>query len=697
MLATYKAADTGRGNQDWRGTTSGSADLAIIPDSRVMLQRARQMVRDSWIAASAIKAASRNVVGSGITPVPAAHDRDGKPLAKVNARLSHLWKEWSGKAKNCDVEGRQNFYQKQSQLVEERFTAGESFLVWSYSPPADASPLFWQVGLKFQSFEPEMLDLTKQWYASNEVRGGVEISEDGAPVAYHFWTRNPSDYLFRRQMHSVRIPAERVLHYFKQDRVLQTRGVTPLAPVMQDMRDFARNQQAALWAAIMQTCLGAAITKNMPSGLGGLGGMGGPPASGDPGTTPTGMRKIDFVPGTVIELAPGEDVKFLTPTSPGGAYQPFTDTLLRGIGAGVGISYGLLARHFDGNYSAARQDMLEDDKQWGPEQDLLTGTTIDPLYILFVRFVVSEGRLDDLTDEFQLGEFLYDESRFTAAEHITPARPWIDPEKEMNAYEKALANQLKTREQIITEMGNRFRTTWQAKSEEQSLARKLGLNLPEDSMPAFRRDLIQTIAKDPNANSSVTNAVDLVAALDGEGVVIRTDFKQSDIKPPEKDGAATPDASGTGTPPAPGRMTIPPQNGNGNGNGNGKHPPAEMGGLYDVWSGSTAVNAKPQIPPHYRLSVLPSVRCGTCSNIDVNATTRSQPPTNAMTNPQPFCRRYNYDVAEDHTCDTWTAAEVNADTNVNRGRTLPPYPAPGDAPLDRNFDNPAADPGAATP
>src|SRR4051812_19689832 len=55
MLATYSAADRGRRNRDWRATGL-SADMAIIPDSPVLNARARQMVRDSWVAKSAVAA-----------------------------------------------------------------------------------------------------------------------------------------------------------------------------------------------------------------------------------------------------------------------------------------------------------------------------------------------------------------------------------------------------------------------------------------------------------------------------------------------------------------------------------------------------------------------------------------------------------------------------------------------------------------
>src|SRR5687768_116858 len=49
MLSSYAAASRGRSNHDWRASNI-SADAAIIPDAQTLNARARQMVRDSWVA-----------------------------------------------------------------------------------------------------------------------------------------------------------------------------------------------------------------------------------------------------------------------------------------------------------------------------------------------------------------------------------------------------------------------------------------------------------------------------------------------------------------------------------------------------------------------------------------------------------------------------------------------------------------------
>src|SRR5579862_6901346 len=81
-LSTHAAADHGRRNRDWRANNS-SADLAIIPDSITLIGRARQLVRDTWIGKSIVRAFVRNVVGRGITVTPHAKDKNGKPLTPL--------------------------------------------------------------------------------------------------------------------------------------------------------------------------------------------------------------------------------------------------------------------------------------------------------------------------------------------------------------------------------------------------------------------------------------------------------------------------------------------------------------------------------------------------------------------------------------------------------------------------------------
>ncbi len=222
MLSTYAAAGRGRNNKDWRAPNL-SADLAIVPDAETLNSRARQIgARDSWIAESAVAAFARNVVGCGIIPIPQARDETGELLVELNRQLMGLFWEWAGEAKNCDVEEDQTYWQMQTLVETERATVGQAFIVWSYEPNLDASgrlDLSRPVGLKLQMFETEQLNnRIISWSdplsgESREVRGGMELDARGRVVAYHVFSRNPNDYMWRQPLESLRIDASRVLRY----------------------------------------------------------------------------------------------------------------------------------------------------------------------------------------------------------------------------------------------------------------------------------------------------------------------------------------------------------------------------------------------------------------------------------------------------------------------------------------------------
>lgn len=476
-LSTYGAADRGRRNKDWRAGL-GSADLAIIPDLPVINARARQMVRDSWIGASIIRSMKRNGVGRGIVPAPVAKsaggtDTAGTELANLNRVAERLFWEWASNPSLCDVEARQTFWQKQAMCVGERYTVGEHFIVWSYGGPGETN-----VGLKLQSFEPEQLDQTKfSADNGNEIRGGIEVDAKGAAVAYHFYERTPNDYYgrFPSNFKSRRIEKKYVFHYMRQDRTLQTHGVSELTPTLQRMRDFHRRDEAEMFAAIMEANIGLIIQKNIPTPAGTAPGF--PRQSGDTGQTASGMRTWDLAPGSIFEAMPGEDVKPFAPQRPGNTYEPFARMQLRGISAGVGLSYDQTTRDFDqGTWHSKRQGTLEDQREWKIEQDLLIDTIILPIYELWFSFGVAEGWLP-----LSLDKYLSDPKRYSEAEYVGDAWQWTSPVDEVTAFEKAVKNRFITRKEIIAGRGGRYRGTMEQIASERDFADTLDITFPEDA------------------------------------------------------------------------------------------------------------------------------------------------------------------------------------------------------------------------
>ncbi len=609
-LSYYRAADKGRKNRDWPARMH-SADLAIIPDALTVVARSRDAVANTWIGRAAQRSHKRNVIGRGIMVVPTARDPDGKDLPKLNRRASDLWMRWASDKTACDLERRRTYWQQQRTIASEEFVAGESFEVWSYvQNPRN-------VGLRMQLFESEQLDLTIQAWEGNQVRGGVEVDQYGAAVAYHFYKRNPSDYLNATALQSARVPAERVRHYFDAERVLQTRGMPQMAPVLNDVRDFSSFKDANLWRARMEACITFIIKKTMPTPAGGIAGIG-PRLSGDTGATATGMRTMDMIPGMVPELMPGEDIEPFIPSAPGNQYEPFTAVTLRGIGAGVGMSFGALTRENNANYSAARQDMLEDEREIGPQQDHFIDTVLLPDYELWFRFAALEGRFDDV-EGFDLAEYLAEPERFCEAEYIAPQRPWIDPEKEANAYAKAIELRIITRNEIVAMRGSRLKNVLQTIASEREDAKAEGITFPEDvDAKATAAAAFADIGKG-NAQNATADATEQQT----------TDAADSG-----------PDGSGDSAPPSKGNMAD-------------RARPRRV----------TLAQAD---APNYRSAAAPEIACSTCSYAV------------GM-----YCKAYDFTFTPGFVCDAWEATPPTDATptgkliGVQRTDGEPPIDSPG--------------------
>jgi lambda family phage portal protein len=672
MLAVYAAADRGRRNKDWRAPNV-SADAAIIPDLPVLCARVRQMVRDNAHAKSTVRAFVRNVVGCGILPIPQARDSSGELLEDVNKALLFDFWDWAGDPKACDVEKRQTFWAKQALVESERVTVGTGLVAWSYTPNLDAYGRIDRTrppGLRLQSFEVEQLDLTIQSATIElgdgsriirQVKGGVEVDENNAAVAYHVYTSNPGDSIYRMNLKSTRIPAERVFCVFRQERTGQTLGVTELSSILQDLRDAYRHKDAVLWRKLMEACIGLLIKqsqpgKDLPNTLI-------PRANGDVGTTPSGLETADFVPGMIGRLGPGEDVVPFVPSAQSDDFETFQRSCLRAVAAGAGISYGQISRDFtQGTYSGQRQEMLEDKKEFDPLTEMHAHGWVLPLFALWVTIYAMEGRLDSVAG----GDGFSDAPRqYTQAEFVGPPPTWIDPEKEANGLARLLELKVITRDEIAHMRGNRLFDVLEKLAKERKVAAKYGIAFAEDA---------NTQAESSSGGPAASPIDQTKGELDAAGVAVRAGIltpqtededatRQKLGLPPmgeaaraswEKDGgvrrpitiATAPDATGG--------------------------DPGKSAGLAAL----TEITIKGDKAPNYRFAVSPDgfeaspIRCGMC-RFYVNGK----------------CEAYDFTCAADHVCDAFEASPpmTKDDAGVGGGRRV--VSGPGVQEGDRKMDD----------
>lgn len=478
-LATYDGAKRDRRDKDWKGVNK-SADAAILPDLATLNGRARQAVRDTAYGKSIIRSGKRNVVGRGITPSGSARFGNGRLRLAFNDQANSLFVEWANDPGMCDVEGVKTLWDFQRMLVGERTEVGGMLVVIH-----DADNGLDQVPMRLQAVDVEQLDTTqiRNRETNNQIRGGVEVDGFNRPVAYWLYKHTPDDilpYTLKGSHQSIRLPAERVIHWYIQNRAGQTRGVTDLHPVLRKLRNLDEFEEIELWNARMESCAAIGINRPAPPDGSDNIGAGLIPGSADDSDEldDAGNREVIWQPGMIFEGLPGEQLTFYKPNRPGDSYAPFVEAVAQAIGAGAGVSYEQVTRNFHrGNFSSQRQTLLEDRREWLPQIEDMIVKVLKPIRDQFIVLAVMRNLLTAPGAD----RFFQNRRLLLACDWQGDGWEWIDPAKQAAAAKIMLDMRLDTRDRILNERGRDLRATAQQIADERELFDSMGISLPEDA------------------------------------------------------------------------------------------------------------------------------------------------------------------------------------------------------------------------
>jgi lambda family phage portal protein len=472
----HDAARQDRTSADWPSTVA-SADGGIVPDEGLMNARARAAVSNDWAARSIRDAFRRHVVGIGITPRSAARDpetgKETDAFRAFNERIDRMHDHWAHRPWLCDVEKTKNIAEIDGLAVCDFVTVGQAFCLHTFAPRRGS------VGMQIQMFEVEQLDwtLTVNPDTGNEIRNGIEIDTFGTAVAFWLHTgKHPLDtYAFGG---STRIPADRVYHVIRQERVRQTHGLTRLSAVLEDIYQLKGYKQAEAVAKRLEACIGLRLRYEQwyqPDGMAALAGLGTMPVSGAGTGDARGNPKVRFEPGMVTDAGFGRYYETTNPQRPGPQFESYVDRIVRQIAAGAGSDSAHTQRSFhEGNFSSQRQGALEHDRETDPIQfNLLIDQWARPRREAFKLYAVLQGLVKApgmFEDDVLMMAYLEDDWQ-------GPPKPWVDPANQSEATERALRMGLTDLRKEKNILGGNWRDGLYQRRDEQEMAESLSLYL----------------------------------------------------------------------------------------------------------------------------------------------------------------------------------------------------------------------------
>lgn len=510
--ASYQSVRRDNKNTANWDVSIGSADADTLPHMDPLRWQARDLDRNNPLAGGSLDTIVDNVVATGLRPQSSV-DREILGLSEEQAsawqsnaeRYFYLWAE----SRNVDVTRHSNFWEYQALTLLNSMLSGDVFTIRRYKERADS---IFGVCLQMVEADRCATPVGKDGIDSN-VHGGVEIDSDGQPVRYHFMKKHPGDMALRSIQDVGQYTAvnavdkngfDLCLHHFQRRRPEQRRGISVLAPVIEQFKQLGRYTEAEITAAVVSGMFSVMITTDMPEGSGLIPGT----IPGQVGTqqiTPTGTGLTRLQSGLIMDLAPGEKVEVVNPSRPNTAFDPFTAAVLKHIGVGLGLPFEVLMKHFTASYSASRAAIMEAWKMFRRRRAWLVTSLCQPTYAWVISEAVARGYLD------APGFFESPLKRAAWLGCIWRGAPMgqLDPLKEAKAAKEWLSIPGAVTVQQLT--AEQFGTDFEANIEQTARERKLIADLPPD--PLAPPEPAVGGQQDPGQTAQTMNIETLAAAV----------------------------------------------------------------------------------------------------------------------------------------------------------------------------------------
>jgi lambda family phage portal protein len=431
-------------------------DKDILSSLSRLRGRSRDLAQNNDYVKRFLALLNTHVVGPKGIQLRCSFKVQGEIDHSVNDEIEEQFRRW-GKKGACDVTGKLSWRDVQRLVLQGVARDGEAFVRFVYSER-------YPYGLALQVIDPALLDeQLSESKGERLISMGVELDEWGKPTAYYFKSgRDTGEVVAGR--HYRRIPAGEILHVFMQDMPQQTRGVPWIHTAMSRLKMLGGYEEAELVAARV-----ASTKMGFFKQTGGAGYVGEDLKPDEDGNV---IQKAE--PGSFELLPEGVEFQPWEPEHPAGNFGPFVKACLRGISAGLGISYNSLANDVESvSYSSLRSSLLEERDHYVCLQNWLVENLCEAVYAKWLTGAVLSKKFTKITT--------VNMDRFDSPQWVARRWAWVDPLKDTKANILALEAGLKSRTEIISEQGRSLDDVFSEIVAEKAKAEKFGLSFGEGS------------------------------------------------------------------------------------------------------------------------------------------------------------------------------------------------------------------------
>lgn len=436
----------------------GSADTDLLNELPIITPRARDLVRNNPIGSGAKQTLTDNIIGSQLRLSAQPKYRllkwekdQASAWASATEDQFSTWAETT----ECDAARTQTLLGLSTLSLGGSLMNGDALALVMWLPRPGS---VWSTRL--QTVESDRL-ATPPWLRnSKKLRGGVEIDQYGAPVAYWIMKKHPGDnhgYLSANQDDWERVPAftpwgrRRVIHLFDKDRSGQSRGKSIFTAVMREFKVAGDYLGHELQAAASNALIAAFLESDLdPQSVAEIFGLDQESALSYWKTVSEKTHRKKMEGGMMLNLPLGTKLSGFNPNRPNTAFNGFMESVMRHIAAGLNMPYELLMKDFSKvNYSSARAALLEAWRFFQSKRKWLQDHWLNPIYECWLEEAINLGRVE--APAYYENRYAYTSNRW-----VFSGRGWVDPVKEAKGSQMRMELSLSTQQDECAEQGKDY-------------------------------------------------------------------------------------------------------------------------------------------------------------------------------------------------------------------------------------------------
>lgn len=398
----YTAALPANPHTKKRNLKSTQSANQLNRDAKTLMQRARHMDENNPFVTAILDELCANVVGAnGIMVEPQPLDSKGEVHVEFSQAISKWFEVYS---LNQNIDGELSRAETEWLCARTWLRDGEVF-GRMYSGFISGVEYPTKTPFAIQPFEPDYIP----YHISEPERGqleGITRNKLGQAISYLI-QKNSLGFDF------VEVDAEQMLHLKFTRRLHQNRGVTLLHSTLDLIADLEDYDQSERISAQIASRFSYYIKRDVGS-------------NGDESLERDGDLFLGM--GNSFELAPGEDAGIIESNRKESMSSPFRESQMRLASSASGVNNSAVTRHYDGSYSAQRQELVDSFARYRILQRKFVTSWTRPLYRRALQIAILNGEL-----RVPKG---VDKDTVLNAIYQAPVMPWIDPAKEMVGIEK---------------------------------------------------------------------------------------------------------------------------------------------------------------------------------------------------------------------------------------------------------------------